>query len=194
MAHHIYTTPGFLVHSSASGEAGKYYLVFTRDLGMIGATAQGVRLSQSKLRYYTQDFALSLFSVVRGKEIWRMTGAKDIEGKGSISNTENRKLYVRILTLLKRLLPGEEKNERLFEIIECFHDFLVSENLGKEERESTEYLTVLRILNSLGYIHTQNLELFCNDNQLQREVLEQLKPQKDEVLKAINNALKESQL
>jgi len=78
MAHHVYTTEGFLVHSQPSGEAGKFFLVFSRELGMVGATAQGVRLSQSKLRYYTQDFYYGLYSFVRGKDVWRMTGAKDI--------------------------------------------------------------------------------------------------------------------
>src|SRR3954464_15134396 len=101
MAHHIYTTPGFIIHSAPQSESGKYFLVFTRDLGMVGATAQGVRLSQSKLRYYTQDYSFSLFSLVRGKDVWRMVGAKEIEGVGEVRE-ENKKLWVRILTLLRR--------------------------------------------------------------------------------------------
>lgn len=189
MSHHIYTTPGFIVHSSPQGEAGKYFLIFTRDLGMIGATAQGVRFSKSKLRYYTQDFAHSLFSVVKGKEVWRVTGAKELE-EGQIRE-ENKKLYVRILSLLRRLLPGEEKNEHLFQILENFYTYASHNVLEKEKMESLEYLTVFRILNSLGYVHAK--EVF-DGSDINEELLAAVKSQKETIIKEINNGLKESQL
>lgn len=189
MSHHIYTTPGFIVHSTAHGEAGKYFLVFTRDLGMIGATAQGVRLSQSKLRYHAQDFSYGLFSFVRGKEVWRMTGAKEME-IGKIPGVENRKLYIRILSLLTRLLPGEEKNERLFEVIEEFYKYL-----GEEENDTVEYLTVFRILFCLGYISSQSpFESLVRHANIDVEILKHTSEWKDRIVKEINNGLKESQL
>lgn len=187
MAHHVYTTPGFLIHSQPSGEAGKFFLVFTRELGMIGATAQGVRFSQSKLRYYTQDFYFGLYSFVRGKEVWRMTGAKEMEGVGEVKE-ENKKLWVQILTLLKRLVPGEEQNIPLFEVVTKLHEKLC-EDLTKEERELVEYLTVLRILNTLGYV-SEKIE----GEEITDEVLAKVRNDKDAILKAINHGLKQSQL
>jgi|SRR3954470_5728167 DNA repair protein RecO len=191
MAHHIYTTPGFLVHSSPHSEAGKFFLVFTRELGMLGCVAQGVRLSQSKLRYYTQDYSYSLFSLVRGKDVWRMTGAKEIEGIGEIKE-ENKKLWVQILALLRRLLHGEEQNEKLFEIINNFYNFLTQE---VKEKELVEYLIVFRVLNSLGYI--SNTSVFfdlISTSEINEQVLKEMKENKDQILKEINNGLKESQL
>ncbi len=55
--HHIYHTEGIILGSKNYGEAGKYYSIFTRDLGMIYASAQGVRKMSSKLRFILQDFA-----------------------------------------------------------------------------------------------------------------------------------------
>lgn len=164
---------------------------------MIGATAQGVRLSQSKLRYYTQDFSYSLFSFVRGREVWRFTGAQILASREQcgIADVENKKLYVRILSLLKRLLPGEEKNERLFEVIEKFYHYLLISALEKEKRELVEYLTVLRILNLLGYIY--NKDSFQNilaNSTLDEETLGEVGILKESILKEINNGLKESQL
>ncbi len=185
MAHHIYTTPGFIVHSAPQSEAGKYFLVFTRDLGMVGATAQGVRLSQSKLRYYTQDYARSLFSLVRGKEVWRMVGAKEIEGVGEIKE-ENKKLWVRLLTLLRRLTPGEEQNEKLFRILENVHTYLCEK---VAEIDVVEYLTVLRILHALGYV-SENIE----GEEITEDNLTIVRTTKEAILKTINNGLKESQL
>ncbi len=185
------------MHSSPHGEAGKFFLVFTRDLGMIGATAQGVRLSQSKLRYYTQDFSYSLFSFVRGKEVWRMTGAQILESRKQcgIADIENMKLYVRILSLLKRLLPGEEKNERLFDVIEEFYLYLCKSVVSKEEKEMVEYLTVLRILNLLGYIYNKDsFQNILSNSVLGEEIFEEVKILKESIVKEINNGLKESQL
>ncbi len=193
MSHHIYTTPGFIVHSAPHAEAGKYFLIFTRDLGMIGATAQGVRLSQSKLRFHAQDFSCSLFSIVKGKEVWRMTGAKEIEGKDDIKNADDLKLYARILSLLRRLVSGEEKNEKLFDIIYGFHEFLTKNPLQKEEREMLEYLVVLRMLNELGYVKNTFGELVTGQ-EIDEDILEKVKENKDQIVKEINSGLKESQL
>lgn len=194
MSHHIYTTPGFIVHSLPSGEAGKYFLLFTRDLGMIGATASGVRLSKSKLRYYLQDYACSLFSVVKGKEVWRITGAVEAEGSVEVP-TKNKKLYVRILSLLKRLLPGEEKHSDLFELIESFYVFLSENTLTKEDSELVEYVTVLRMLDRLGYISGKgDFKSLLSDFSLHEQVLSEAMLMEDLMVEAINNGLKESHL
>jgi DNA repair protein RecO len=186
MAHHVYTTPGFIVHSKPTGEAGKFFLIFTRELGMLGATAQGVRFSQSKLRYHTQDYSYSLFSLVRGKEVWRITGVKEMEGIGEIQD-QNTKLWVQILTLLKRLMPGEEQNERLFDVLENFYRYLTIE---RKDKDLVEYLTVLRILHILGYVDDNPVE----GNEISDEILLKIGKDKENVLKVINNGLKQSQL
>ncbi len=194
MSHHIYTTPGFITHSRPHGESGKFFLIFTRELGMIGVTAQGVRLSQSKLRYYTQDFSYGLFSVVRGKEVWRMTGSKEMVGGGEVTDIENKKVFVRVLQLLNRLLPGEEKNERLFEVIEKFYIFL-SENRQKEILELVEYLTVLRILYFLGYVSNEvSFSFLLSEPTITDNTLDETKKLKSQIIKEINSGLKESQL
>lgn len=191
MSHHIYTTPGFIVHSTPYGEAGKFLLIFTRDLGMVGAVAQGIRLSQSKLRYHTQDYSYSLFSLVRGKEVWRVTGANEIDEACEV-DIENQKLYVRILSLLKRLLSGEEKNEKLFEVMKSMRMHLVSHS---NDLESVEYLTVLRILDCLGYISSHEVyKDLLSDTKIDEQVLQRVIQNKMRIIQEINNGLKESQL
>jgi len=54
--HHIHHTEGIILESRNFGEGGKYYSIFTRDLGMVYASAQGVRKMSSKLRFILQDF------------------------------------------------------------------------------------------------------------------------------------------
>lgn len=155
---------------------------------MVGATAAGVRLSQSKLRYYTQDYAFSLFSLVRGKDVWRMTGAKEMVGVGEIKE-ENLKLWVQVLSLLKRLMPGEEQNEKVFQVMENLFKYLSLNNLNKEKMELVEYLTVLRILHSLGYVKEA-----IEGEEIDDFALKLTGDSKGEILKTINNGLKQSQL
>lgn len=152
---------------------------------MIGATAQGIRLGTSKLRYHMQDFNFSNVSVVRGKEVWRITGAHELEHAPSTA------VHLKILKLLKRLLQGEDKNEKLFEILEELYRTEIKE----EDFEYVECLTVLRILNTLGYVRNiEQFTVFFENNSLASEILESVKRFKSDIVKVINQALKESHL
>jgi DNA repair protein RecO len=183
--HHIYTTPAFVIHSSPHGESGKFLLLFTREFGMIGATAQGIRLGQSKLRYHMQDFNFSNVSVVRGKEVWRVTGAHELEHASSTL------VHLKILKLLKRLLQGEDKNEKLFEILEELYRTEIKET----DFEYVECLTMLRVLNALGYIRSiEQFGQFLDTNLIDEGLLDRVKKFKLDIVKVINQALKESQL
>ncbi len=52
--------------------------IFTRELGLVRATAQGIRLEKSKLRYSSQLYSFGIFSFVHGKEFWRLTSAGEL--------------------------------------------------------------------------------------------------------------------
>jgi hypothetical protein len=89
--HAIYTTPGFIIGSRPSGEAGKLISIFTRDLGLVFASAQGIRFEKSKLRPFTQDYSFGEFSFVRGKEYWRLTSAQEERDSSSGKPSERAK-------------------------------------------------------------------------------------------------------
>ncbi|MSR71322.1 MAG: DNA repair protein RecO [Candidatus Taylorbacteria bacterium] len=196
MSHHIYTTPGFVVGSRNSGEANKYFYIFTRELGMVGASAQGVRLIQSKLRYHTQDFSYSNFSLVRGRDVWRMTSVSN--GSELCEKLKEHKkvfvLYTTILALLKRLLHGEEKHEDLFDAVRDGFIFLTTTKSKEETLRLFECLMLLRILHLLGYIgKTKELEDFLSSEWNESLVIG-VEKYKTKIVGEINRALKESQL
>lgn len=182
--HHIYTTPAFVIHSTPHGEAGKFLLLFTKDFGMIGATAQGVRLSKSKLRSHVQDFSFTNISIVKGKEVWRVTGAHEI------AHVRKTVVHLKILKLLKRLLHGEEKNEKLFEIIEKLYETEIEEM----DFELVECLTVFRTLNRLGYINNKNFSGFLENDLINNDIISGIRKIKPKIIVIINSALKESHL
>lgn len=183
--HHVYTTKAFVVHSSPHGESGKFLLLFTKDFGMIGATAQGIRLIQSKLRYHVQDSSYSNISVVRGKEVWRLTGAQELDGY------KNSLLQLKVLKLLRRLIPGEEKNENIFSIIET----LYSSDIEEGDYDTVETITVLRLLYELGYIkQDEEIGVFLINHLINKELIQQFQKVKVRAIKMINESLKQSQL
>ncbi len=197
MSHHVYTTPGFLISGSNIGEANKLFYIFTKDLGMVVATAQGIRHLKSKLRPFTQDFSYSRYSLVRGKEMWRMTSAGEAPDsffRVLKSTPEYFKLYAQILVLIKRLIPGEEKNEELFMLALRSFEFLAGEKLSKEQLLCFEYAVVLKLLYNLGYIRKEGvLEQFVTP-EFSSDMLQAMDTHKKLALVHINQALRVSHM
>jgi len=200
----IHTTPGFVIDSRPHGEAGKLLSLFTRDYGLVFASAQGIRLEKSKLRYYTQDHSFGIFSLVRGKEYWRLTSAQSAtptevgpqhrspRGPTSIGVD----LIARLALLLRRLLHGEEPHPELFVIIESCANFLLENMVISEEQSKTlESITVLRMLHALGYIGSDSsLNESISSSELTFQFLDSLVEKRAAINQHINKALRESHL
>ncbi|MCX6757877.1 MAG: DNA repair protein RecO [Candidatus Nomurabacteria bacterium] len=193
--HHKYHTEGIILGSNDFGETGKFYSIFTRELGMINATAQGVRKMSSKLRYVLQDFNYVKVDLVRGKELWRITSASKTNELEKISKTKIGLITLaNISRLLKRLLSGEEQNEALFaDLIDGLRILEIKVEKG-ENLNNIETVLVLRILYNLGY--------FSNDKNISslilspftEDVLLYAEKNRSIILSQINKALGETQM
>ncbi len=197
MSHAIYSTSGIVLKSLNFGEANKLYLIFTKDFGLIKATAQGVRLLKSKLRFNLEDYSRGNFSLVRGQEVWRLTAA---EKEISLSHLSNFFVLQRIFSLLLRLLQGEEKNENLFEIIAQGIDFLkqlvdLENSISPQFLSNFECILALRILSNLGYL-AQNSEFgnYLSTPYFDLALLQSFERQKTQAIFEINKSLKETHL
>jgi len=221
--HHIYTTKAIIIRSIPIGEANKYYFLLTEDLGFIRAAAQGVRLDKSKLKGHLQDFCFVEISLVKGRDIWRITSVQTIEAGDFIKNTNKLIAIKNVFNLLTRLLHGEEKNEALFASVESFYNFLLKNKLNLENIKNLETITVLRILYHLGYFKKTSPTLmvgapkpartvgsptessvaknvgvdfsdFVKDYDLSLETLDSFKKNRQIAILDINNALNETHL
>jgi len=193
--HHIYTTKAIIIKSVSIGEANKYYFLLTQDLGFIRASAQGVRLDKSKLKGHLQDFCLISVSLVKGKDIWRITGAETLERGDFLKNINKLIAIKNIFSLLTRLLHGEEKNEPLFRSIESSYNYLIKNELSLENIKNLETITVLRILYYLGYFKkTFDLLDFVKNDELSLNILDLFNDKKKMAILDINNALNETHL
>ncbi len=208
----IHTTPGFIIESRPRGEAGKLLSIFTRDLGLVLATAQGIRLEKSKLRYHSQEYSFGEFSFVRGKEFWRLTNAGKVQGTSDkvqggptsfLSGSELRKaskneteLISRIALLLRRLLRGEEAHPELFDHIESAVNFLKSSpEFTSEQSQTLESIIVFRILHLLGYVGIdKKISAELISQPLSIKLIDEAVGQRMVLNQHINKALRESHL
>lgn len=188
MSYAVYTTEGFILGSTPTGEASKMYWIYTRDFGLICAKAQGVRLVVSKLRYSLDEYSLATFSLVKGREVWRLTGAHDKQ-----SPQGNMLIRARVLSLVRRLVQGQEKNERLFStLLSLFKGDFVTHS--KEEQIAFESLILIHVLSSLGYLDAKKFLGGEDVLEMSLSTIALIQSKKKEVIAEINKALKETQL
>lgn len=192
--HHLYETEAYVLKTIPSGEADMIIVLCTESLGLIRAIAQGVRYEKSKLRFAVQEYARVTVSLVQGKGMWRLTNAQTGVLLASTATSNSRKVIARIFKLLERLLTGEQIDTALFRVLDDGLVFLQSCD-DEVSQTSVERLLVLRLLYQLGYIDdsisvvSQALAMPWGQEMLQFGDLH-----KTEIIKQINNGIRESQL
>jgi len=197
MPHHIYKTQGFVLGSTNVGEAHRYISLFTRDLGLVHAHARSVREERSKLRFSLQNFSYGDISLVRGREIWRITGAQQYYNvyRDCLPDTNKQVLVSRLFSLVRRMVHGEEKNDYLFSVLIHALSFLREQSLDSESLKNFEYVTVLRILHALGYVSEKEyFKEFAHTPEVNHDTLASLTSVRSFLVEDINRALVASQL
>ena len=193
--HHIYHTNGFILSSTNKGEANKMLTIYTREMGLVRAMVQGIRLHKSKLRFALQDLSHSNIDLVRGKDIWRVTSAKNINTFPYARSSKASLLIIaRVSKLLERLCDGEESNEKIFDDLVQSLYLLDNTNVESSSREALELHLVLRIMDTLGYIGESDMLREYLDGSIDFDRTEILLREKRSIISHINKALNESQL
>jgi DNA repair protein RecO (recombination protein O) len=193
--HHIYHTQGFIINSRNKGEANKMLTIYTREMGLVHAMSQGVRLHKSKLRFALQDFSYARIDLVRGRDVWRVTSATNITSfPYARTNRESLLLIARISKLIERLCNGEEESGEIFDdFIQALY-LLDDEALLSDTRQALELHLVLRIMNTLGYIGDSEMLSSYLATPFNETQTPNLLKERQSIIAHINKALNESQL
>jgi len=192
MAHTLYHTEGFIVESVNSGEANRFLWIYTKDFGLLGVHAQGVRYMKSKLRYSLIDMAYCSFTLVRGRDVWRLTSAT-IQDSGSfllMGNIHKRVAFSRVMKLLKRLIHGEERDDVLFEILYRGYLSLQDTSVDYGVIKSIEIMLVIQILHTLGYLSLpEEYMRFIHTDSWSLDILGEISERKHSMVRIINDSL-----
>ncbi len=194
--HHIHHTNALILGSRNRGEANRVFTLLTREMGLIHAVAQGVRLNKSKLRYALTDYSYAKIDLVRGKEVWRITSATPVTSFPSIRrNLKGLHLMASISKLLRRLIRGEaEAHESIFDDTLTAYQFLETQEENSHTYEVVELSLVLRILKMLGYIGNSTFADEYTSAPFDPNAIDVARFEKKTILFEINRALRESHL
>lgn len=188
--HALYTTKGWVLRNQTQGEANASILLYTEEFGLIRAHAQGLRKGKSKLAGHLMAHTFGEYSLVKGREVWRLVGAvSTTRVKG-----EERKMFSRIAKLIERLIHGEEKSEKIFLSVEqalaC-----ASGTLNEREFFALELFLNTRILHLLGYLPSNDAtKPYLEVENLDTSVLGRLEQDREVLLREVNRSLRESQM
>jgi DNA repair protein RecO (recombination protein O) len=113
-----YRTLGFVFKKEDRGEADQIFKIFTKDFGKIEVLGKGIRKISSKLRSQIDIFYLSEIEFIQGKIHKRLTDALLIEKFKNLRKSFKRlSIAYKISEVLDGLIKGEEKDERIWNLI-----------------------------------------------------------------------------
>lgn len=215
--HHIHHTEAIVLGGYARGEADRQIVLYTRELGLVRADARGMRKVASKLRFALQPYMIAQVDLITTKAAYR-AGSTDLIASLDSPDMATLTVLHRVATLVRRLVPEQEKNEALYEAIIEVINFLSIKNKEKNNEKtaikqdvdtsssvgvaivdttSLELLAVFRILFHLGYV-TDATERIGEKSILEApitdELLAQVALRRDSLTKEVNKSLKETML
>ena len=199
MTYHLYQTEAFVLAEQAFGEANRVYYLLTPDFGLVMATAQGIRLLRSKLRFNLNKYAYVRVVLVHGKETWRLVGAEKFDDYNHIYlDPIKLKFTVKIFILLRRFIQGETSQKLLFEDLKMSLAYLAKLKSSPDDLKllsGWEQVVVLRLMHFLGYIKDlPKLVPFIAFNQWSSDILQSAKINQGFLVGVINEAIEASHI
>ena len=185
----LHTTLAFVLKSYPHGESSRVYKLFTRELGLLYAHGQGVRELKSKNKYSLQTGDLSEITLVRGKNVWRITGAKN--AYFFTFSKRSRIIKEKVLSFIGKSMQVEDKSQEVFDIAVSGY-FALSDDSAFDD-ELVEIITMLRIIDKIGFLKKTGKNVntvdFTDPVYISDELLYKVKEQKTFLIKTINEAL-----
>lgn len=178
-----------MVSTRNHGEADRLYLIYTRDFGMVLASAKSVRTLKSKLRLHIESGALLSITLLKSKNHWKLLEV--VAEERLLQRTESYKIFLRLLTVLKTLAFGEERNNSLFEVVTEVFKYL--KNPENDKIVAAECLAMLKIMHSLGY-GEPDLPISIATGPFNNPNLELVENNKNQLITGINKTLKQTGL
>ncbi len=170
------------------GEANALIAILTRDMGLIKASARAARREDSKLRYGLEPLSEGVFSFIRGKYEWKLTGMQRITHELLPKEIKKRQAAGRIARLLLRLIHGEDPQPELYATV--IEGLGALARIDESQAENIEAVLVLRILSHLGYLpQTSELEPFIKKDFFSEEMAGEIARSRALLIRVINESL-----
>ena len=151
MSHTKHHTDAYVLGGINTGEADKFLWLYTREFGLVGVQTKSLRKVSSKQRFALQDYSFSHVSLVKGRNLWRLTNVSPGENLyQKYIGDQKLGFIIGLFSLVKRLIQGEEKDREVFSLLE--EAMVAIDKVSNNMIKDFEKLVYLRVLFLLGYI------------------------------------------
>lgn len=192
MSYVTYTTDALVCGAFNQNTADRTFRLFTKEAGMLYATARSVREERSRQRYALQEFSQIRVSLVKGKNTWKVGSVEvSLNDYTRATTREARGSVAIIYRTLRRFIHGEEASPQLFDF--CLEALALLATATKNRSLLESYVQV-RILLELGYLSEKVLPEELKGMAILNVANSITKQQGEELQKLIATATLNSQL
>jgi len=157
-----YRTKGFIFKKDDRSEADRVFSIFTKDFGKIEIRARAIRKITSKLRAGIDKFYFSEVEFIQGKNHKTLTDAVAIEKNDCSQNFEKMIIYNKIAEVLDKFIKGQEKDEKLWNLISDIFKKINSQKLTADATRLLYFYFMWNFFSELGYMpETQKCVKCC---------------------------------
>lgn len=156
----LYSTEGIILKQTKYNESDKILTIFSKDRGKIQAIAKGARKHKSSLRAGSQIFGYSKFILYKGRGMYNISQAENIESFYHLrENLEKLAYGTYIIELVDSAIAEEESNEKLFGLL-----IKTLKILSKLDRDYSKYIRAfeLKYISFIGYKPHIDRCIVCN--------------------------------
>lgn len=147
-----YKTQAIVFKKKDINESDRFFSVFTDDFGRLDIFAKAIRKIVSKLRSSIDIFFVSDIEFIQGKNRKTLIDSIVLNKFNNISeNPEKFKVALKIGELLDNFINGEEKDDKVFNLIKEVFSILDDKNLKSEKYSLLYYYFLWNLLSLLGY-------------------------------------------
>jgi DNA repair protein RecO (recombination protein O) len=148
-----YRYSGIVLNSREVGEADRVYTIFTLEAGKIRVLGRGVRKINAKLAGFLEPITFAEIFVSRGKGLGQISGSL-IENNFPVirSNLELSQNVFAVFKLVDKLIPEQQKDEKVFQLLLNFLETL--EKITGEKISKSVLLQwgfFFKFMHQLGY-------------------------------------------
>ena len=188
------TTRGVVIGRRAASEGSARIFLYTEALGLLSAIARSAREERSQLRPHVQWGTRGLYTLVLGRETWRVTGAADTVNIffDLSGNTAAKQAAAQALETVRQFVRGERPDPEVFDTLFRFLEALPT--LSDSALKEAEVLAVFRMLSALGYVEPDVLLGSFLEPSYDSVLLEAAGKMRPRLVRAVNDGISASGL